>query len=67
MKRLLLAIVALLTLLVGFAQLQNVMPSPLQRLMDDLHSSERMMNAHRINNGYKIDGEWILIEKTVDK
>ena len=52
MKRLLLAIVALLTLLVGFAQLQNVMPSPLQRLMDDLHSSERMMNAHKINNGY---------------
>ena len=52
MKRLLLAIVALLTLLVGFAQLQNVMPTPLQRLMDDLHSNERMMNAHRINDGY---------------
>lgn len=52
MKRLLLAIVALLTLLVGFAQLQNVMPSPLQRLMDDIHSNERMMNAHRTNDGY---------------
>ncbi len=52
MKRLLLAIVALLTLLVGFAQLQNVMPSPLQRLLDDIHSNERMMNAHRTNDGY---------------
>ena len=52
MKRLLLAILALLTLVVGFAQLQNVMPSPLQRLLDDIHSNERMMNAHRINDGY---------------
>lgn len=52
MKRLLLAIVALLTLVVGFAQLQNVMPSPLQRLLDDIHSNERLMNAHGFNNSY---------------
>lgn len=47
MKRLLIAIATLLTLMVGFAQLQNGYPTLLQRLMGDRHGYESMMKAHK--------------------
>ena len=47
MKRLLIAIATLLTLMVGFAQLQNGYPSLLQRLMGDRHAYESLMKAHK--------------------
>ena len=52
MKRKLIAFVSLLTLVVGFAQLQNVLPTPLQRLMGERHDNECMMEAHKLANQY---------------
>ena len=43
MKRILLAIVALLSLMVGFAQLQDLLPASVQRYMDVRSDNERMM------------------------
>lgn len=45
MKRTLLAILALLSLVVGFAQLQNVFPLSIQRFMDERSDRERMLSA----------------------
>ena len=43
MKRILLAIAALFTLMIGFAQLQDLLPASVQRFMDDRSDHERMM------------------------
>ena len=45
MKRLLLAIVALLTLMVGFAQLQDLLPASVQRFLDVRADQERLMKS----------------------
>ena len=46
MKRTVLAIIALLTLLVGFAQLQNFLPVSVQRFIDERADRERLLNTN---------------------
>lgn len=45
MKRIIFAIIALLTLLAGYAQLQHILPSSVQLFFDERADRERMINA----------------------
>ena len=47
MKRIIVAIIALLTLIVGFAQLQDVLPVSLQHFMDERANISRLMKTNR--------------------
>ena len=66
MKRILIAIATLLTLVVGFAQLQNVLPTPLQHLLMDRHESERMMDTHRMADAQYVSSRMINGVEMVD-
>lgn len=59
MKRIFIAIATLLTLVVGFAQLQNVRPSTLQLLLGDRYENESMMKAHKIANPQYVSSRMI--------
>ena len=66
MKRNLIAVAALLTLVMGFAQLQNVRPTPLQLLLGDRYGNEHMMNAHRIADAQYVSSRMINGVEMVD-
>lgn len=53
MKRTIFAIIALLTLLAGFAQLQHMLPISIQRFMDEREDRQRLMKSNRPVDSYK--------------
>lgn len=66
MKRIMIAIATLLTLAVGFAQLQNLRPTPLQLLMGDRHDYQHMMDAHGISTPQYVSSKMINGVEMVD-
>ena len=53
MKRTIFAIIALLTLLAGFAQLQHMLPISVQRFMDERVDQQRLMRTDKAVDSYK--------------
>jgi len=66
MKRIMIAIATLLTLAVGFAQLQGLRPTPLQLLMGDRNDYQHMMNAHGISAPQYVSSKMINGVEMVD-
>ena len=66
MKRIMIAIATLLTLAVGFAQLQGLRPTPLQLLMGDRNDYQHMMDAHGISAPQYVSSKMINGVEMVD-